>query len=242
MPYEGSAHIPLIACGPGFGAGTICRTPVNTWDIAATILEATGVVVPEDHPLLGVSLSGPKMDDADRVIVFHHAEGRRRYVAAVGLGHKFVHWFNGGDEELYDLEADPWEQRDLMAAGGGGHVDVADRLRAACLAFERDHGVAANVSGDAFVDLPYEAPPVHTCSLYPEWSYRQFPHWMNGYSQEDLEAIADQMRACLQSDSFNLPIDPTWRAAAIAAWRQIGGDLAVYQELFAEVDARPRDE
>ena len=35
VPYEGSAHIPLIACGPGFAQAT-CPTPVTTWDVAAS--------------------------------------------------------------------------------------------------------------------------------------------------------------------------------------------------------------
>jgi hypothetical protein len=204
--------------------------------VAATILEVAGLGAPEGHPLMGASLRSETARDAGRAIVFHHAEGRRRYLAALGHGHKFIHWFNGGDEELYDLGSDHWEQRNLVYEAASR--ELADLLRRACAAFERDHGVAANVQGDALVDLPYVEPPANYCTLYPDWSYRQFPRWMNGYSQSDLELIAAEMRGCLQSDVLTIPADPRWRAEALAHWQRLGGDPSVYRAIFGEVDAR----
>jgi hypothetical protein len=227
-----------VASGPGFAAGELVDVPVNTWDVSATILEAAGIDAPDGPPLLGASLSGEATRDPERAVVFHHAEGRGRYVAAVGHGHKLVHWYNGGDEELYDLEHDPWEQENLI----GEQDDVADALRQAAIAFERDHGVAENVQNDAFVDLDYQAPSPHFCSLYPQWSYRQFPRWMVDMSQRDLDAIAQQMFDCLKADVLLIPDDPAWRADAIAYWESLGGDPAVYERIFAEVDARHSEE
>ncbi|NQU43734.1 sulfatase-like hydrolase/transferase [bacterium] len=234
VPYEGAARIPLIACGPGFERGR-SETPVTTWDVAATILDAAGIKAPEDHPLAGESLRGLRDREA-RIVVYHHAPGRGRYVAAVGRGYKFVHWYNGGQEELYDLGADPWEQENLAEDGKVGISETGMLLRQACLDFERDRGIAENVRDGDFVDLEYMVPDAHRGTLYPRWSYQQFPRWMKGYSAEDLQAIADQMRRCLRDEELALLEDAEWREAALEAWLKIGGDANVYEEIFREAE------
>jgi hypothetical protein len=147
-----------------------------------------------------------------------------------------VHWYNGGREEFYDLQADPWEQVDLAEKGKAGDSGVGLLLRQACLDFERDQGIAENVRDGDFVDVDYQAPDPHRGTLYPRWSYQQFPRWMNGYSAEDLEAIADQMRQCLRDETLVLLKDAEWREAALDAWRKIGGDPGVYEAIFQEAD------
>jgi arylsulfatase A-like enzyme len=190
-PYEGSAHIPYIVRGPGFAPGSRSTCPVNTWDVTATVLDAAGVDVPAEHPLAGTSLLREADLPADRVIHFHHGVGRNRYVAAMGSGHKFVHYYNGGEEELYDLAADPWEQNNLLA--GGSEHEVAAALREATLAFEQEYGQAERVQDGAFVDFPYAEPARHGASFYPPWSYRQYPCWTTGHSPADLAEILAEM-------------------------------------------------
>lgn len=233
-PYEGSAHIPYIVRGPGFAPGSRSDLPVCTWDVAATILEAAGVAVPAGHPLAGTSLLREAELPAGRVVHFHHGKGRGRYIAAMGCGHKFVHYYNGGEEELYDLAADPWEQRNLLA--GGTAPAVAGTLRAACLAFEATHGQAERVRAGAFVDFPYAPPARHAASAHPPWSYRQYPPWMVGHSAADRSAILDEMRDCLREETAYICREPEWRADAIAAWEKLGGQAAELQAIFAAAD------
>ncbi|NOY81314.1 MAG: sulfatase-like hydrolase/transferase [Kiritimatiellaeota bacterium] len=233
-PYDGAARIPLLAAGLGLPRGQRVETPATTWDVSATLLDAAGVTPPQAPPFLGSSLLGDTAGAPDRTIVFHNATGRGRYVAAVGQGWKLIHWFNGGDEELYCLADDPDELRNLIDAPRAR--GPADRLRRTCIEFERDHGVAANVRNDAFVDQPYRAPPPHSLSMFPLWSSHQFPPWTTGYSQEDLDLIAAEMRDCLKSDTAYICREPEWRADALGRWEAIGGDPAVYRALFDAVD------
>lgn len=235
VPYDGAARIPLIAAGLDLPANSTVDCPVTTWDVSATILDAANVEAPQPPALVGRSLLGPETRNDQRIVTYHQALGNNRYVAAVGQGYKLIHWFSGGDEELYDLTADPLEQHNLI--GAAATDAAAERLRKAALAFERDHGVAANVSNGAFVDLPYQQPSAHSLSMYPLWSSFQFPPWMVGYSKDDLELIAAEIRDCLKSEAAYICREPEWREHALKQWLDIGGDPAVYQAIFEEVDS-----
>ncbi len=239
-PYDSAARIPLIAAGPGLAGGTQVTCPVTTWDVSATILDAAGIQPPESSALVGSSLLGERTRDRDRIVVFHNASNRSRYLAAVGLGYKFVHWFNGGDEELYSLTDDPQEQRSLLGTPG---VDaVAGALRQACVEFERSHGIAENVADGALADVSYQPPSPHAMSRYPRWSSFQFPPWMVGYSLDDLNKVAAEMADCLNAETAYVCREPEWRADAMTRWREIGGDPAVYDGLFAAADAQTCNE
>jgi len=233
LPYEGSAHIPLIACGPGLTQGT-CDIPVTTWDVSATVLETAQVTVPNHHPLMGKSLRHIATTNTDRTIVFHHSQGTKRYVAATNHTHKFVHWYNGGEEWLFDTQNDPWEQNNIITQ----EDEIATHLRQACLDFEQNEGIAQNVAHNAFVDHPFKTPNPHTSSLHPVWSFHQYPAWTNGYSKEDLTLIANEMRACLNSETVFIHTHAEWRNDAINAWKDIGGDAAVIQNIFQEADQK----
>ncbi|NKB67931.1 MAG: sulfatase-like hydrolase/transferase [Candidatus Latescibacteria bacterium] len=229
VPHEGAAHIPIIACGPGLAQG-ICDTPVTTWDVAATALEAAGVNVPQEHPLVGQSLRTVAAEGGERTIVCHHGQGAGRYVSGIGGSCKFTHWYNGGEEWLFDLADDPGEQVNLIDRA----PEVAEPLRRACLDFEAEYGVG----GGGFADRPYSEPRAHKCSLHPTWSYGQYPRWTTGYSEEDLDLIAGEMRACLEEESVFIHADPGWRAEALRVWTGLGGRAQVIEELFQAADTR----
>ena len=226
VPYEGSAHIPLIVRGPGFAANTACDTAVTTWDIAATILETAGVHVPSDHPLAGRPL-GELVTDTHRIALFHHGRDRERYIAACDGRFKFMHWYNGGDEELYDLHHDPWEQHNLAAAH-----DSANPLRRACIAFEEEHGQAERVRNGEMVDLPFETPDPYRFSRYPWGSPQQFPVWTDGYDPDDLEAIRRELLEAAGSEAAHICGDPAWREHARQCWQAIAKDATLYDRLF----------
>ena len=235
-PYEGSAHIPYLVRGPGFAPGSQSTCPVNTWDVTATILDAAGIDVPAEHPLAGDSLLGEADLPEDRIVHFHHGNGRSRYVAGIGCGHKFVHFYNGGEEELFDMAADPWEQHNLLAKGDA--PEIATKLRAATLAFEAEQGQGERVKDGEFVDFPYAAPGRHMASFYPPWSYRQYPPWTVGYAAEDRAAILAEMRDSLQDETAYICQEPEWRADAIATWEKLGGKGEELEAIFAAVDAK----
>jgi arylsulfatase A-like enzyme len=140
--YEDVYNVPLVMAGPGItGAAAGSAGPtrageghVNNVDLAPTILELTGARPIEDVD--GFSL-GPLLRDEVRDIsmtpwdeAYAEFHGQRFFYTQRIVWHgqrKYI--FNGFDiDELYDLEHDPKERRNL--AGDPAHREVLEEMAA----------------------------------------------------------------------------------------------------------------
>jgi N-acetylglucosamine-6-sulfatase len=124
-PYEASIRVPLLFYGPGFVApGTVVKETVANIDIAPTLLEIAGALPADaaerfDGRSFLPLLQGKAADWRGEILYEYYWE--RNYPqtptlhALVGERWKYVRphgiWDLG---ELYDLENDPHEQRNLF--------------------------------------------------------------------------------------------------------------------------------
>jgi arylsulfatase A-like enzyme len=133
--FEGGVNVPLIISGPGLARGAECAALVNTTDLYATALELAGTASVggaaaaggEDALSLVPYLVEPDLP-SQRAWVYAESFApngagpwatRRRAVREARF--KLV-WFDPGsgpptEQFLYDLQVDPIEQVDLLAAG-----------------------------------------------------------------------------------------------------------------------------
>jgi arylsulfatase A-like enzyme len=113
--WDRSTRVPLIFAGPGVAAGARSARPAELLDIFPTLLELTGL--PARPDLEGLSLA-PQLRNAQAArerpaITTHNHDNhtirdeRWRYVR-----------YADGSEELYDLQADPHEWRNLSGERG----------------------------------------------------------------------------------------------------------------------------
>jgi len=134
--YEGLVRVPMIWSWPGnIVAGQVSDELVELTDIAPTLLELLGLPVPEH--MQGVSLL-PVLTGASE----HHRDHvRAEYIDALDLPdasiatmyrdrrYKLVNYHRQGIGELFDLENDPWEHKNLW--DDPAHAAARARLTAA---------------------------------------------------------------------------------------------------------------
>ena len=133
--YEESAGVPLIMRGPGIDTHKRVTTPVSLVDIHPTICRAAGIKEDGDaRP--GRSLQEiAKGADPDRtVFAEYHAVASITGIFMVRFDRfKYVH-YRGYRSQLFDLDADPFESRDLSLEPGHESIlaEGERRLRAIC--------------------------------------------------------------------------------------------------------------
>jgi len=125
--YEEAAGVPMIAAGPGLPHGMICREPVTLADAFPTIVKWTGLAPdPDDGGLPGLPLDEvARLAPRRTILSEYHATGAATGAFMIRKGRfKFV-YYAGMRPQLFDLDADPQEMRDL-ALEPGYHGLVTD--------------------------------------------------------------------------------------------------------------------
>lgn len=132
--FEGAAHVPMIIRPPAPPwteiphAGRRVNQLATLADVMPTFLAAAGVEVPagvEGTNLMTLAGDAPP---PERTLVGNCDD---RYFCIMREGFKYQWVYEGGDELLFDMAGDPYEQRNLAADPGQRHrLDAARRLLA----------------------------------------------------------------------------------------------------------------
>lgn len=118
--YEESVKVPFIACHPGqIPAGTVCDALVSAYDFMPTLLDYLHIPISDKQERPGISfasaLRGEKFDQHEEVVVMDEY-GPNRMIR--GRRFKYIIRYPYGPNELYDLEEDPEESRNLLKESG----------------------------------------------------------------------------------------------------------------------------
>lgn len=129
--YREATGIPMIIAGPDVTPGT-CRTNVGLTDLYPTFLDAMGLPLTEaEQDLPGRSLFAiaQEPDDPARIgFSEYHAVGAPSAAYMLVRGRYKYHHYVGYAPELFDLQEDPEELRDL--AGDPRYADVLAQFEA----------------------------------------------------------------------------------------------------------------
>jgi N-acetylglucosamine-6-sulfatase len=127
--YEEAERVPLIIRGPGFPQNATRGQLAGNIDLAPTITSLTGATPGRSMdgvPLL--PLAKDPADQANRSLLFESFD-----IGTFGVRQgpwAFNQW-NNGDEELYNLDDDPYELTNLLhGPGASSYTQIRDQLAA----------------------------------------------------------------------------------------------------------------
>ena len=153
VPYDEVLHVPCVIRAPGRVApGVRCEIDTSHVDIAPTILAAAGLEPSADAegenllPYLTGARPGPAFRDTfcqyNMSDYFRNFQGVEDWRSILRRPYKYVLHRNG-EAELFDIESDPGEMRNLagLADAQAKEADLRRALLASC-----------RRTGDAFVD------------------------------------------------------------------------------------------
>ena len=151
--YDGGIRVPLIIAGPGLQANAVCREIAQLEDICPTILEMTGVPLPHvrfRNFRTGSFDSAPAISGRSLVELCRgqvpddwREEAYVESFPCFGPGtlgswsrtvrtsrYRYTFYPDGHGEQLFDLEADPHEQKNLVndPVHAALHRELKDRL------------------------------------------------------------------------------------------------------------------
>jgi len=121
--YEAGLRVPLIALFPGMTkSGMVATEPVHAVDLWPTLLALAQTAPPADLVLDGLNLlpsltAASELPSRDFFWHFPHynMHGSTPASALRSGDYKLIEWYETGQVELYDLEADASESHDLAA-------------------------------------------------------------------------------------------------------------------------------
>lgn len=136
--WEGGIREPLFFRYPKMiKANSVCDVPVSGIDFYPTLMELTGLEVPREQVMDGLSLVSLLRGEKNRKIetrdLFwhypHYGNQGGDPSAIIRRGPwKLIHYFEDFHDELYNLESDPGERHNVFAAHPETATDLRQRL------------------------------------------------------------------------------------------------------------------
>jgi arylsulfatase A-like enzyme len=179
--YEGGIRVPFFVRWPGVvKPGTTVDRLAAHIDVLPTLLEACGTTPTRDVKLDGRSLMpllrNPGASWSDRTLFFqwHRGDAPELYRACAARTQR---WKLVNGKELYDLEADPAESRDIS----GAHPDVAAKLRSEYETWFKDVSSRGYAPSRIHIGTPHENPVILTRQDWrgaqAGWDAKSAGHW-----------------------------------------------------------------
>jgi arylsulfatase A-like enzyme len=134
--YDVSMQTPLIVRWPGkISPAIVSPALVQNIDFAPTILDIANVKIPNWMQGLSLKpvLTGKEQSLERKYLYYHYYEFVRDHtvlphLAIRGERHKLIYFYTVGEWELYDLQKDPGEQKNLV--GSRSHQKILQELKA----------------------------------------------------------------------------------------------------------------
>jgi choline-sulfatase len=133
--YEGAIRVPLLISGPGVPQARVVRQFASHVDLFPTLVAGAGArLAAADADLPGIDLWPAIGGHETRRIAFaeYHAQASKAGAFVLRDGAMKLIYHVGMPAQLFDLEKDPDETRDLATGDPGGVDALVKKLRTVC--------------------------------------------------------------------------------------------------------------
>jgi len=229
LPYEASAHIPMLVRLPGrTEPGRVVDDPVSLLDILPTALDLAQMPDAAGE-LPGASLigcDGGGLKEPRKRLVIEYGREESRWLALREGAWRYARYLEDGWEELYNLDSDPDEEQNLLLPGPDGMIDPnvrrqADQMKAYLESWERVHGFASpdawkpDVEALARAKAETEQFPGHS----PRWVFRLRPE-----ERVRMESTADSLAGAISGEP-TVDLEFLRRTGRLEKWAKSGGKV-----------------
>ncbi|MBN8217918.1 MAG: sulfatase-like hydrolase/transferase [Spirochaetes bacterium] len=247
LPYESASRIPLVVRWPQkFTAGSKDDRFADLCDLFPTILDLVGLEGGEDPEPRARRFDGASLvSEATRHRSHQNVScvsGRDRWSAVREARWKYVYFYNGGTEQLFDLQDDPGETRNLLNGGTYPPAVLSD-LRSRVFAYESVHGPAGQTKNGAPIPFPAKAldpaSDSNASCKFPAWAHQHFQRFSDEAPKEITERFAREAGLALGSDDPSARIrgmspGPEWEGRFKEQLKSLGDEGVAGRDLFGE--------
>jgi arylsulfatase len=208
-PYDAAMRVPLLVRFPGrIVPGSRPPDRVSLTDLMPTFLDAAGIDYPAQPgvarlpgaSLLGRAEGGPATPRGRFIVAESLAPNR--WWCVMDRPWKYNYYMRAGWEELFHMEDDPQEMRNLLLGDVSPEArTTADELRAKLIAWEREHGFPSSFDGDDLVASPTRVEGVESRGVVR--TNAQFPTWVENLPPDEkarMESWADSVRNAIRHE------------------------------------------
>ncbi len=230
--YDGSSRVPfLVRYPPRIQAGTVSDAFVDLNDILPTALDVAGIPYPGPYELPGGSLF---CQDKDRTYQYvENGGGPGRRIMIRDRTHKYVYYYGGAHEELFDVADDPDESVNLLLArpDDGAVREIRERLRRVLWQYEHRWGLHnyAQPNGDF---LRMQEPDLFNKPNYPlrNGQFQTFHlQSTDPAEREAMNTLFDEVVAVVKDESV-----VRLHELDLRSWEIHGVDRAIIERIRAE--------
>lgn len=197
LPYDGAAKIPMIMRYMGkLKPGSVCDDFVDLNDLLPTILDATGYRYTGNIKLPGESVFAWNKEKNREYQYMEYGHGNRRWISLRNRRYKYNYYYGGGYEELFDMEQDPHEKRNLLCFGSDEKLTaVKTQLYERLVQYETEYGLEGYVE-----DGKLKVLEDYQISYYQEMNFPMHTKFLRDYEQTWLLPMETEIRMAIERE------------------------------------------
>jgi len=207
VPYESASRIPFVIRYPKhFKGGSVDSRFIDLMDILPTLMESAGIdynykECNEKYTLSGGSLLSNSKNCGKRnrdIQISEFARGKYRWIMARDKQYKFIHFYCGNKEYLYDLNNDLGESNNLIGQSNCPK-DVLKKLKDAAIEHELNLGISENIEDNTFKHFEdtdggiYPFYDWNNGDKYPRWSYMAFQNFGREHAEQENQFYLNEL-------------------------------------------------